>query len=446
MISSLSSCRLKLVTSLSSQVTRSGQFQIFGCHRISTPFKRWGSTYRVIQIEAQSHDNDKRVVAKEESMNLRDIVKFDGNMFGTRDFLSFSIIPEPIVDHLGIGDDAVDFSSHPKILPRGDHILVSFGHIKALIGNRKGLVFDAHTPGLNLFGVELANLIQDKMSDLQVEAFTDDDFEFIFLEEVLREVSSTWKLRAKIYEKMVDSLLTVGVTSKDFSSEVPRVAPLKDSLKKFQMQIEEANTALQELLNDDDKMLGLLLTEQEAARKRMEIIDSNLHSAVERVLENYIRSLNHLLQNTIFLLNRVQSKVELIELSIDAHRNRLIEMNVNLSIVAVCLASSTTIAGFFGMNVISGYEESFFAFPTILCGSGALGISIGVWCLRYLSKSQSTAEAQKRQQDIEKMSSVLRYIDHVSVSLSSFVGTIYYLLFFLTSDFILVDRFSAKTR
>ena len=88
-------------------------------------------------------------------------------------------------------------------------------------------------------------------------------------------------------------------------------------------------------------MLGLLLTEQEAARKRVQTIDSTLHSAVEIVLEHYIRQLNRLSHQVNYLLMRIQSKVELIEVSIDVYRNRLISMNVNLSIAAVSLASAT---------------------------------------------------------------------------------------------------------
>ena len=373
------------------------------------------SRYRVIKIDALKMHN-------EEHMKLKDIVQYDGNEFGARDFVSFNIAPEPVTDKIiGVGQNSSlakvgARNSHPKVCPRGNHILVCFGHIKALIGQSNGLLFDAHNPSMKLFGEEVREKIFQKMNSGQADTFTDDDFEIIFFEEILREVNDVWDRRLRIYERLVDSLLADSVSSTEFESEVKRIAPIKDSLKAFDISIQEAIQALKELLDSDDKMLGLLLTEQEAARKRMEIIDPKLHSAVEIVLEHYIRQLNHLSQQTNYLLMRIQSKVELVELSIDAYRNRLIQMNVNLGIAAVALASGTTIAGFFGMNVINGLEHSTSAFSVIMVGSLVVGSGIGVGCARYLSKSHSTAQARKYFSEMETMNRVLQDIDHSTVS------------------------------
>jgi magnesium transporter len=51
------------------------------------------------------------------------------------------------------------------------------------------------------------------------------------------------------------------------------------------------------------------------------------------------------------------------------YRNRLIRMNVNIGIVGVATGITTTIAGLFGMNLISGVEESSIAFVAVTAGS-----------------------------------------------------------------------------
>jgi len=364
-------------------------------------------TYKVMRIEGN------RAVT-EEDMELQDIVTFGANEFYARDFLSFSIAPHPNGIRPG-SSPILATKLQPKISPRGDHILVTFGHIKALIGQKDGLLFDAHSPNIQVFGKELFERIGVKMKYEYASGtgtFADDDFELIFLEEILREANDVWRRRLQLYEPMVDSLLDDTVaSSQQFEAEVRRIAPLKDSLRSFELHVSQNLNALKELMNDDELMLGLLLTERAAAKKRMEILDPSLHSAIENVLDNYIRQTNHLCQEINYLLMRVQSKVEFVELSIDTFRNNLITVNVYLSIGAVSLATSTAIAGFFGMNTIHGYEDSVTAFPAIVLGSAIMGGAIAYGCSRFLSRSHSRELALQQYGEMETMNKVLQDVD-----------------------------------
>ena len=51
-----------------------------------------------------------------------------------------------------------------------------------------------------------------------------------------------------------------------------------------------------------------------------------------------------------------QATQELLTISLDNHRNRLIQLNVTLAMVSCGVAMSTTITSMFGMNLISGLE------------------------------------------------------------------------------------------
>ena len=59
------------------------------------------------------------------------------------------------------------------------------------------------------------------------------------------------------------------------------------------------------------------------------------------------------------MVREIQSKQEFISLALDSYRNRLVSMNLQISIAGLSLALSTTIAGFFGMNVIQLFKFHF---------------------------------------------------------------------------------------
>jgi len=63
-----------------------------------------------------------------------------------------------------------------------------------------------------------------------------------------------------------------------------------------------------------------------------ETLPMESHQDVELLLEEYARQLNSILLEIDFLLQRVQSKQDLVALSLDAFRNRMIRMNLYLSI------------------------------------------------------------------------------------------------------------------
>ena len=53
-------------------------------------------------------------------------------------------------------------------------------------------------------------------------------------------------------------------------------------------------------------------------------------------------------------------------------------MNLKLAIASVCLSTCTAIAGYFGMNLVSGLEEHASAFFMTVTGSAGLGPGVGV--------------------------------------------------------------------
>lgn len=60
-------------------------------------------------------------------------------------------------------------------------------------------------------------------------------------------------------------------------------------------------------------------------------------------------------------------------------------MNVYLSIAGIGIGTSTAVAGFYGMNLVSGLEESPTAFANVIFITTSIGMIIGAGCVSYIS-------------------------------------------------------------
>ena len=100
-------------------------------------------------------------------------------------------------------------------------------------------------------------------------------------------------------------------------------------------------------------------------------------------------------------MKNVQSKQELVVISLDAYRNRMLRINLYLSTIAgVGIASGTAIAGFYGMNLINGYEESPITFFVVVRFTSFMGLLFGVGYVSYIWGSASNARTMARLKEI----------------------------------------------
>jgi len=308
------------------------------------------------------------------------------------------------------------------ILPRTKEIIMSFGYVRALIGTDSAMIFDAHKPTTQILVNDLRHVLLTTMetsnsnsnqiggensSRLNNENIHsgNDPFEIVFIELILRDVCNTFNCRLSLYEPIVDSLLSR--VSNEVYSEFSTLPIIKDSLQEFEMHVKSALKSLKHLLENDEDMLGLLLTEQMAAKKRGEVLSNQHHESVELLFEEYSRQLNNTLEEIYYLLRRVQSKQELVAISLDAYRNSMIQMNVYLAISGIGLGAGTTVAGFYGMNLIHGLENSPSAFSNVVGFTSFLGVLIFAGCSSYLSGPIMRRRVMQRQDELGVISRAL---------------------------------------
>ena len=207
----------------------------------------------------------------------------------------------------------------------------------------------------------------------------------------------------------VDSFLDK-VDNNDITSPntvVHQLAPLKDALQAFEIQVRQSQDCLETLLNHDDEMLALLLTEQHVADQTGGQVDFSRHEHVELLLGVYARQIGNINMQISYLLQRLQSKQEFFALALSGYRNRMVQMNVHLGIATLALGLSTTVVGFFGMNLVNGWETSSTAFPTVVLCSGLGSLCLYLLSLNHLSGKRMRQHAKLRLAEMETLTSAL---------------------------------------
>lgn len=287
-----------------------------------------------------------------------------------------------------------------EIMPREGLILLAFGNIRAVAMLDCIFLFDAHATCVQEFAHELADLYSAGGCD-------DEPNELVFLEHVLKDTVESYNRRLRLYEPIVDSFLDRVANEVYSDTGVHQLVPLKDSLQSFEIQVRQALECLTELLNKDDEMLALLLTEQAQAKQAGHAVAFARHEHVELLLGVYARQIGNILMEIQFYLGRVQSKQEFVSLALAGYRNRMIRMNLHIGIAALSLAFGSTVASFFGMNVLSGLEESPGAFLTIVGLSTGAGGLLAVSAINFLSGRRIQERAASRLDEIETLTNAL---------------------------------------
>ncbi len=177
-----------------------------------------------------------------------------------------------------------------------------------MIGSNSGIIFDAHKPTVKLLTEDLSKTIGVIAADNDAGYSTSQDFELVFIEEILRDVCDTYARRLRIYEPIVSSVVDSLTNDMFTATGIHRLVPVKDSIQEFVIHIQSALDCLKDLLENDEDMINLMLTKKRHARNNGYDLDNSIHEDVELLIEEYARRLNAVLQETDYLLKKVETK------------------------------------------------------------------------------------------------------------------------------------------
>lgn len=91
------------------------------------------------------------------------------------------------------------------------------------------------------------------------------------------------------------------------------------------------------------------------------------HDEMEMMLENYVKQIETVHGEVTSALQAIKATENATQIRLDAMRNRVLRLDIFLNLGAVSVGVGGLVAGFFGMNLLSGIEEDPGAF-WIVCG------------------------------------------------------------------------------
>lgn len=280
----------------------------------------------------------------------------------------------------------IDSSVLPHILVRPTSILINLLHLRVLIQSDRVLVFDAYgstdSYTQSLFMYDLEGKLRQKSSP-QSQSDKDNPsylpYEFRALEAVLISVTSGLEAEFALVREPVAQILRA--LEEDIDREKLRHLLIHSKkLGTFEQKARLVRDALDELLEADDDLASMYLTERKKTGKpRAE----QEHTEIEMLLESYHKICDEVVEISGNLISNIRNTEEVVKAILDANRNQLMLFEIKVSIATLGLAGGTLIAGFYGMNLENFIEETNWGFGAV---TGAC-VAFSVWtCLYGLKK------------------------------------------------------------
>ncbi|KAJ9659072.1 magnesium ion transporter [Neophaeococcomyces mojaviensis] len=283
----------------------------------------------------------------------------------------------------------IDSSVLPHILVRPTAILINLLHLRVLIQSDRVLVFDAYgstdsyTQSLFMYDLE-GKLRQKTAATDAAHSTTYLPYEFRALEAVLISVTSGLEAEFALVRDPVTHILRA--LEEDIDREKLRHLLIHSKkLGTFEQKARLVRDALYELLEADDDLASMYLTERKQTGKPRAEQD---HQEIEMLLESYHKICDEVVEISGNLISNIRNTEEVVKAILDANRNQLMLFEIKVSIATLGLAGGTLIAGFYGMNLENFIEETNWGFGAVTSISFILSGWICVYGLRKLRKVQ----------------------------------------------------------
>eukprot|EP00698_Gefionella_okellyi_P002212 TRINITY_DN12032_c0_g1_i1.p1 TRINITY_DN12032_c0_g1~~TRINITY_DN12032_c0_g1_i1.p1 ORF type:complete len:461 (-),score=100.09 TRINITY_DN12032_c0_g1_i1:34-1416(-) len=287
------------------------------------------------------------------------------------------------------------------ILPKQNHLLVHMEFVKAICLTDRAIIFDSHR-------VVVQNFVDAFVQELK-EPLTS-DFEFRFLDTALDSICTSFEAQ---YRRLTPILSTVtGQLSLEVNEDSLHVLlPLTNSISEFEYRIKDAAECVQSLLNSDEDMAALFLTKRSLTGVSRPVAE---HEEAELLLESYARQLDDASGKVLQMKQEITNSKEIVALDMDRNRNRIIRLNLFMTMSSLSLSTIGVTAGIFGMNLVSGLEAAQYAFPIVTGVSALSAVGILAFCVKYYRGTGVRTSAQRALiSDFRALGSLLQDLDDI---------------------------------
>lgn len=277
----------------------------------------------------------------------------------------------------------IDSSLLPHILVRPTAILINLLNLRVLLKHNRVLVFDAYgttdSKSQSVFMYDLDLKLRQKESAANGTLA----YEFRALEAVL--ISVTLSLE-KEFEGVSEPVVRV---LRELEEDIDRdklryLLIYSKKLGSFEQKARLVRNALEELLEADDDLSAMYLTEKAEGKTR----EDEDHTEVEMLLESYHKVADEIVQAAENLVSSIRNTEEIVKAILDANRNSLMLLDLKFSISTLSITAGTFVAALYGMNLKNFIEESDFGFYGISAWCTVFGVMVAAYGLTKLRKVQ----------------------------------------------------------
>ncbi|TDZ21060.1 Mitochondrial inner membrane magnesium transporter MRS2 [Colletotrichum orbiculare MAFF 240422] len=336
--------------------------------------------------EGGSMFNNRRVLTAKAALEPRlrctevdengEVILVDGEFKKTELIAKYGLLPRDL--------RKIDSSNLPHILIRQSAILLNLLHLKVLIKKDRVLLFDVYGSKTSYpqsaFMYDLQGKLKQKNTQGGVNTLP---YEFRALEAVLTSVTS--ELEAD-FESVRDPVIRVlSELEDDIDRHKLRILLiLSKRVSTFEQKAKLVRDAIEELLEADDDLTAMYLTEK--AHDLYRGVDD--HTEIELLLESYNKLCDEIVQEAQNLVSSIRNTEEIIRAILDANRNSLMLLDLKFSVGTLGLAMGTFLAGLYGMNLENFIEETNWGFLGVTAVSSVCSLIVCWYGLVKLRKVQ----------------------------------------------------------
>ncbi|KAJ4381124.1 magnesium ion transporter [Didymella sp. IMI 355093] len=277
----------------------------------------------------------------------------------------------------------IDSSLLPHILVRPSAILINLLNLRVLLKHNRVLVFDAYgttdSKSQSVFMYDLDLKLRQKESVANGTLA----YEFRALEAVL--ISVTLSLE-KEFEGVSEPVVRV---LRELEEDIDRdklryLLIYSKKLGSFEQKARLVRNALEELLEADDDLSAMYLSEKAEGKTREE----DDHTEVEMLLESYHKVADEIVQAAENLVSSIRNTEEIVKAILDANRNSLMLLDLKFSILTLAITAGTFVAALYGMNLKNFIEENDFGFYGVSAWCTVFGTIVAIYGLQKLRRVQ----------------------------------------------------------
>ncbi|KAF1925470.1 cora-domain-containing protein [Didymella exigua CBS 183.55] len=277
----------------------------------------------------------------------------------------------------------IDSSLLPHILVRPSAILINLLNLRVLLKHNRVLVFDAYgttdSKSQSVFMYDLDLKLRQKESVANGTLA----YEFRALEAVL--ISVTLSLE-KEFEGVSEPVVRV---LRELEEDIDRdklryLLIYSKKLGSFEQKARLVRNALEELLEADDDLSAMYLSEKAEGKTR----EDDDHTEVEMLLESYHKVADEIVQAAENLVSSIRNTEEIVKAILDANRNSLMLLDLRFSILTLAITAGTFVAALYGMNLKNFIEETDFGFYGVSAWCTVFGAIVAVYGLQKLRRVQ----------------------------------------------------------